>query len=136
MNSHWSENLVPRPNKKDLIFQHVKGPGMHLYVQQPKGGKKYVCSPEAKCKSNQRHFMKNTTTALYKHFLQQYPLRRGKLVCCTSYSRFSFFCKYCCACVLCRHSYFLSLPKNEALLRLQAIAFVSLLMYLFHQSPL
>ena len=39
VNSHWSENLVPSPNKKDLIFQHVKGPGMHLYVQQPNGGK-------------------------------------------------------------------------------------------------
>ena len=78
VNNHWSENLIPSPNKKDLVFQHVKGAGMHLYVQQPNGGKKYVCSAEAKCKSHQRHFMKNTTTALYKHFLQQYPLRRGE----------------------------------------------------------
>ena len=78
VNNHWSENLIPSPNKKDLVFQHIKGAGMHLYVQQPNGGKKYVCSAEAKCKSHQRHFMKNTTTALYKHFLQQYPLRRGE----------------------------------------------------------
>ena len=77
VNTHWSDNLIPSPNKKDLVFQHVKGPGMHVYIQQPNGGKKYVCSEGAQCKSHQRHFMKNTTTALYKHFLQQYPLRRG-----------------------------------------------------------
>ena len=78
VNNHWSDNLIPSPSKNDVVFRHVKGPGMHLYVQQPNGGKKYVCSPGAKCKSSQRHFMKNTTTALYKHFLQQYPLRRGE----------------------------------------------------------
>ena len=75
---HWSDNLVPSPNKKDIIFQHIKGPGLHSYVEQPNGVKKYVCSPQAQCGSHQRHFMKNTTTALYKHFLQMYPLRRGK----------------------------------------------------------
>ena len=46
VNNHWSENLIPSPNKKDLVFQHVKGVGMHLYVQQPNGGKKY--SPASK----------------------------------------------------------------------------------------
>jgi len=75
---HWSDNLVPSPNKKDIIFQHIKGPGLHSYVEQPNGVKKYVCSPQAQCGSHQRLFMKNTTTALYKHFLQMYPLRRGK----------------------------------------------------------
>ena len=78
VNSHWNDNLIPSPNKKDVIFQHIKGPGLHSYVEQPNGVKKYVCSPQAQCKSHQRHFMKNTTTALYKHFLQLYPLRRGK----------------------------------------------------------
>ena len=136
VNSHWSENLVPSPNKKDLIFQHVKGPGVHLYVQQPNGGKRYVCSPEAKCKSNQRHFMKNTTTTLYKHFLQQYPLRRGKYYSCKTYTSFKLVCKCCCACELCRNSDLLSVQKIEALLRLQAITFVSKLFYLPHRSPL
>ena len=77
VNNHWSENLIPSPSKNEMVFQHVKGVGMHLYVKQPNRGKKYVCSAEAKCKSHQRHFMKNTTTAPYKDFLQQYPLRRG-----------------------------------------------------------
>ena len=76
VNEHWSDHLVPSPNKKDIIFQHIKGPGLHSYVEQPNGVKKYVCSPQAQCGSHQRHFMKNTTTALYKHFLQMYPLRR------------------------------------------------------------
>ena len=67
VNNHWSENLIPSPSKKDLIFQHVKGPGMHLYVEQPNGGKKYVCGPEAQCKSHQRHFMKNTTSSALTH---------------------------------------------------------------------
>ena len=39
---HWSDNLVPSPNKKDIIFQHIKGPGLHSYVEQPNGVKK-VC---------------------------------------------------------------------------------------------
>jgi len=96
---------------------------MHLYIQQPNGGKKYVCSTEAKCKSNQRHFMKNTTTALYKHFLHQYPLRRGKLFFAQVTVDLGF-CVNIVVLVYCA-------GKNEALLRLQAIAFVSLLMYLF-----
>ena len=72
VNSHWSENLAPSPNK-DLIFQHVKGPGMHLYVQQPNGGGKYVCSPEAKCKSNQRHFIKKHNHCFIQAFLAAIP---------------------------------------------------------------
>ena len=37
VNNHWSDNLISSPNKKDLIFQHVKGPGLHSYVEQPNG---------------------------------------------------------------------------------------------------
>ena len=64
VNNYWSDNLISSPNKKDLIFQHVKGPGLHSYVEQPNGVKKYVCSPEAQCRSRQHQFMKNTITAL------------------------------------------------------------------------
>ena len=53
LNAHWMDSLIPSPNKKDVVFVHVKGPGMHYYVS------------------------KDTTTALYKHALHQYPLRRG-----------------------------------------------------------
>ena len=88
VNNHWSDNLIPSPNKKDIIFQHIKGPGLHSYVEQPNGEKKYVCSPQAECRPHQCHFMKNTTTALYKHFLQMYPLRRGKS-CSTEWNMFS-----------------------------------------------
>ena len=42
VNTHWSDNLVPSPNKRDLVFQHMKGPGLHSYVEQPNGVKK-VC---------------------------------------------------------------------------------------------
>ena len=93
VNSHWSDNLIPSPSKKDIIFQHVKGTGLHSYVEQPNGVKKYVCSPQAQCRSHQRHFMKNTTTPLYKHFLQMYPLRRGKFcagICVAAHSGVSF----------------------------------------------
>jgi len=96
---------------------------MHLYVQQPNGGEKYVCRPEEKCKSNQRHFMMNTTTALYEHFLQQYPLRRGKYFSGKTYTSFKLVCNYCCARELCRHSDLLFVQKIEALLHLQTIAF-------------
>ena len=68
VNNHWSDNLIPSPSKKDIISQHVKGPGLHSYVnvEQQNGVKKYVFSPQAQCRSHQRHFMKNTNTALYK----------------------------------------------------------------------
>ena len=78
VNNHQIENLIPSPNKNDNILNHIKGPGLHSYVEQPNSVKKYDCSPEATCTSHQCHFMKNTTTALYKHFLQMYQLRRGK----------------------------------------------------------
>ena len=55
------------------MFQHIKGPGLHSFVEQANGVVKYVCAPKAQFKSHKHHFMKNTTTALYKHFLQQYP---------------------------------------------------------------
>ena len=93
VNTHWSDNLVPSPNKRDLVFQHFKGPGLHSYVEQPNGVKKYVCSPQAQCRSLQRHFMKNTATTLYKHFLQMYPLRRGKFcagICVAAHSGVPF----------------------------------------------
>ena len=91
VNNHWSDNLIPSPSKNDLVFQHIKGVGTHSYVQQPNGGKKYICSAQAKCKSHQRHFMKNTTTALYKHFLQQYPLRRGVYQLCALFCGYDLF---------------------------------------------
>ena len=69
--------IIASPNKKDMVFMHVKGPGLHFYAPTGNGGKKYMCAPEAKCKSHQRYFQKDTTSALYKHFLHQYPLRRG-----------------------------------------------------------
>ena len=108
VNTHWSDNLVPSPNKRDLVFQHMKGPGLHSYVEQPNGVNKYVCSPEATCRSHQRHFMKNTTTALYKHFLQMYPLRRGNSFLPASL----LFCKCLPIRVLCsEHSCITCMPK-------------------------
>ena len=77
VNAHWMDSLIPSPNKKDVVFMHVKGPGMHYYAPTGRGGMKYVCAPGAQCKSHQRYFQKDTTMALYKHFLHQYPLRRG-----------------------------------------------------------
>ena len=77
--NYWGKRTVSillfsvMSQQKDIIFQHVKGPGLHSFVEQPNGVKKYVRSPQAQCRSHQRHFMKNTTTALYKHFLQMYP---------------------------------------------------------------
>ena len=75
--AHWMDSLIASPNKKDVVFMHVKGPGLHYYAPTGCGGMKYVCSPQAQCKSHQRYFQKDITTALYKHFLHQYPLRRG-----------------------------------------------------------
>ena len=77
---HWSDNLIPSPSKKDVVFQHIKGPGLHSFVEQANSVVKYVCAPEAECKSHQRHFMENTTTALYKHFLQLYPFCRVSVI--------------------------------------------------------
>jgi len=77
VSAHWMDSLVASPNKKDMVFMHVKGPGLHFYAPTGNGGKKYMCAPEAECKSHQRYFQKGTTSALYKHFLHQYPLRRG-----------------------------------------------------------
>ena len=36
-----------------------------------------MCASQALCKSHECYFQKDTTTALYKHFLHQYPLHRG-----------------------------------------------------------
>ena len=77
VSAHWMDSLVASPNKKDMVFMHVKGPGLHFYAPTGNGGKKYMCAPGAECKSHQRYFQKDTTSALYKHFLHQYPLRRG-----------------------------------------------------------
>ena len=71
------DSLVASPNEKDMVFMHVKGPGLHFYAPTGNGGKKYTCAPGAECKSHQRYFQKDTTSVLYKHFLHQYPLRRG-----------------------------------------------------------
>ena len=127
VSTHWSDNLIPSPNKKDLVFQHVKGPRMHVYIQQPNGGKKYVCSEGAQCKSHQRHFMKNTTTALFKHFLQQYPLRRGM-------NQTAFFlywqyvqCKARTLCFLDRNSYVVFVSEIKAVLCVQAFTSVSVI---------
>ena len=75
--AHWMYSLIPSPNQKGVVFMHAKEPGLHFYAPTGRGGKKYIWAPEAQYKSHQRYFQKDTTTALYKHFLQQYPLRRG-----------------------------------------------------------
>ena len=75
--AHWMDSLIASPNKKDVVFMHVKGPGLHFYAPTGHGGKKYMCAPGAECKSHQRYFQKDTTSALYKQSLHQYPLHRG-----------------------------------------------------------
>ena len=55
--------------KFHLLASHVKGPGVHSYAPSGHGGMKYMCAPEAQCKSHKRYFEKDTTTALYKHVL-------------------------------------------------------------------
>ena len=47
VNGHWSDNLIPSPSKKDVVFQHIKGPGLHSFVEQANGVVKYLCAPEA-----------------------------------------------------------------------------------------
>ena len=134
VNNHWSENLIPSPNKKDLIFQHIKGPGLHSYVEQPNGVKKYVCSPKATWRSNQRQFMKNTTTALYKHFLQMYPLRKVRYVHhnWTQYTVFQHSNNHSFNVLTCRYCYLLPVLEIEAVLCLQTFSSVSALPYKSH----
>ena len=84
--AHWMDSLIASPNKKDVVFMHVKGPGLHYYAPTGRGGMKYVCTPQAQCKSHQCYFQKETTTALYKLFLYQYPLCRGVQCPCLNFS--------------------------------------------------
>ena len=49
--AHWMDSLVPSPNKKDVVYVHINGPGLHVYASSGCGGKKYICTPEAQCKS-------------------------------------------------------------------------------------
>ena len=72
--SHWMDSLVASPNQKDVVRMHVKETNLHFYAPTGHEGKKYMCAPEAQCKSNQQYFQKDRTTSLYKHFLQQNPL--------------------------------------------------------------
>ena len=84
--AHWMDSLIASPNKKDVVFMHMKGPGLHFYAPTGHGGMKYMCAPEAEWKLHQRYFQKDTTTALFKNFLQQYPLRRGVSFPCRNLS--------------------------------------------------
>ena len=77
VDSHWMENLTASPNKKDIVTLHVKGKGLHLYVPKPDGSLKYTCVENSGCKRHQRYFQSSSTKALFKTFIQQYPLRRG-----------------------------------------------------------
>ena len=75
--SHWMDNLTASSNKKDIVTQHVKGKGLHVYVAKADGSLKYTCAENSGCRSHQRYFQSSSTTALFKTFIQQYPLRRG-----------------------------------------------------------
>ena len=77
VDSHWMENLTASPNKKDIVTLHVKGKGLHLYVPKPDGSLKYTCVENSGCKRHQRYFQSSSSKALFKTFIQQYPLRRG-----------------------------------------------------------
>ena len=65
------DSLIVSPNKKDVVFMNKKEPGLHFYAPTGHGGKKYMCTPGAECKSHQCYFQKDTTSALYKHLLHQ-----------------------------------------------------------------
>ena len=43
VSAHWMDSLVASPNKKDMVFMHVKGPGLHFYAPTGNGGK-YICA--------------------------------------------------------------------------------------------
>jgi len=79
VNVYWMESLIASPNKLDIVFKHEKGKGNHFYQPMPNGGSKYMCAPHANCESHQRFFQKDTTTALFKTFIQLHPLRRGEM---------------------------------------------------------
>ena len=36
VNGDWSDNLIPSPSKKDVVFEHIKGPGLRSFVEQAK----------------------------------------------------------------------------------------------------
>ena len=95
--AHWMDSLISSSNKKDAVFMHVKGPGLHFYAPTGYGGKKYMCAPGAKFKSHQRYFQKDTTRALYKHCLHQYPLCRG-VYCRSPHLSNEIFSSQCVPC--------------------------------------
>ena len=83
-----------------------------------------MCAPHANCESHQRFFQKDTTTALFKTFIQLHPLRRGEMTthntvqqCCSTTNNLDVF-----ACMLhlfqalllstCSGNYALILPPN------------------------
>ena len=55
VNNHWSDNLIPSPSKKRYYFSTCERPWTTLVCWATKWCKKYVCFPQAKCRSNQRH---------------------------------------------------------------------------------
>ena len=67
---HWIENLTPSSNKRDIVFQHVKGKGFHLYVPRVDGSFTYTCAENSGCRSHQGHSQSSSTKALFKTFLE------------------------------------------------------------------
>ena len=51
------DNFTASRENSDLVFQHVKGPGLHSYAEQENGIVKYGFAPEAECRPHQHHFM-------------------------------------------------------------------------------
>ena len=45
--AHWKDSLIASPNKKDVVFMHMKGPGLHYYAPTGRGGMKYACAPKS-----------------------------------------------------------------------------------------
>ena len=41
--AHWMDSLVPSLYQKDVVY-------VHFYAPTGRGGKKYICTPEAQCK--------------------------------------------------------------------------------------
>ena len=56
VDSPWMENLTASPNKKDIVTQHVKEKGVHVYVAKADGSLKYTCAENSGCRTHQRYF--------------------------------------------------------------------------------